>query len=176
MSWRTGRATLASALLIALCALLGKGCGYRPLGTAALPAQVRSVAIGPIANTTYRAGLQGFLAEYLHQRFRGDGRLRVQSSTEADAVLETTITSYGNEGVAWDPAGVARRFRVQVSAGITLRDRRSQRILLGEGMAGEAYYTAGPGVGTTLTAEEEAARRAVRDLADRVAARIIEGL
>lgn len=152
------------------------GCGYRPLGTEALPPNVRSVAIGPIANGTFRAGLQGFLSEYLHQRFQGDGRVRLRPSTDADAVIETIITSYGNEGVAWDRDGTARRFRVQVSAGITLRDRRNLRVLITEGMAGEAYYTAGAGVGTTLAAEEDATRRALRDLAERVAARIIEGL
>lgn len=152
------------------------GCGYRPLGTEALPANVRSVAIGPVANATFRAGLQGLLGESLHQRFLADGRLRVRPSPEADAVIETVITGYVNEGVAWDQNGVARRFRVQVTAGLTLRDRRTYRILISEGMAGEAYYTAGAGVGTTLAAEEDGARRAVRDLADRVATRIIEGL
>ena len=160
------------------CAVMvaAAGCGYRPLGTEALPAHVRSVAIGPIANSTYRPGLQGFLSEYLHQRFQGDGRVRLRPSTDADAIIETIITSYGNEGVAWDQGGAARRFRVQVSAGITLRDRRNWRVLISEGMAGEAYYTAGTGVGTTLAAEEDGTRRALRDLADRVATRIIEGL
>ena len=163
---------------IGVCAgvvLLG-GCGYRPLGTEALPANVRSVAIGPIANSTFRAGLQGLLGESLHQRFLADGRVRVRPSTEADAVIETVINGYVNEGVAWDQNGVARRFRVQVSAGMTLRDRRTLRVLINEGMAGEAYYTTGSGVGTTLSAEDDGARRAVGDLANRVAARIIEGL
>lgn len=150
------------------------GCGYRPLGTEALPANVRSVAIGPIANSTYRAGLQGFLSDYLHEQFLTDGRLRLRSSTDADAILETIITSYGSEGVAWDQQGVSRRFRVQVTAGITLRDR-NQRVLISEGVAGEAYYTAGSGASPTLAAEEDGTRRALRDLADRVATRIIEG-
>ena len=155
--------------------LLG-GCGYRPLGTEALPANIRTVAIGPIANSTFRPGLQGFLGQYLNQRFQSDGRLRVRPSPEADAVVETIITSFGAEGVAWDRNGVARRFRVQVSAGMSLRDRRTQRVLISDGLVGEAYYTAGEGVGTTLAAEEDAARRALRDLADRVAIRIIEGM
>ncbi len=152
------------------------GCGYRPLGTEALPANVRSLAIGPIANSTFRAGLQGLLGDALHQRLLLDGRVRLRPSTEADAVIETIINGYVNEGVAWDRDGVARRFRVQVGAGLILRDRRTYRVLISEGMVGEAYYTAGVGVGTTLAAEEEGARRALRDLADRVAARIIEGL
>jgi hypothetical protein len=156
--------------------VVAAGCGYRPLGTEALPANVRSVAIGPIGNSTFRSGLQGFLGEYLHQRFLSDGRVRLRPSTDADAIIETIITGYGNEGVAWDREGVARRFRVQVSAGITLRDRHSLRVLITDGIAGEAYYTAGSGIGTTLAAEEEGTRRALRDLADRVATRIIEGL
>jgi hypothetical protein len=167
---------MRSALFIAHCSLLVAGCGYRPLGTEALPVNIRSVAIGSIANNTFRAGLQGQVGESLNQRFRADGRVQVRPSTEADAVIETLITGYVNEGVAWDPNGVARRFRVQVTAGLTLRDRRTYRVLINEGMVGEAYYTAGSGVGTTLAAEDDAARRAVRDLADRVAARIIEGL
>jgi hypothetical protein len=156
--------------------LLVGACGYRPLGTEALPANVQSVAIGAVGNTTFRAGLQGLLGESLNQRFLADGRVRVRPSTDADAVIETLITGYVNEGVAWDPNGVARRFRVQVTAGLTLRDRRTYRTLINEGMVGEAYYTAGSGVGTTLAAEDDAARRAVRDLADRVASRVIEGL
>ena len=173
---RPARAIVISSFLIAHCSLLIGGCGYRPLGTEALPANVRSLAIGPIANSTFRAGLQGLLGDSLHQRLLLDGRVRLRPSTEVDAVIETTINGYVNEGVAWDANGVARRFRVQVSAGLTLRDRRTYRVLISEGMVGEAYYTAGVGVGTTLAAEEEGARRALRDLADRVATRIIEGL
>ena len=172
----TTRAMMVSSFLIAHCSLLLTGCGYRPLGTEALPANVRSLAIGPIANSTFRAGLQGLLGDSLHQRFLADGRVRLRPSPEADAIIESIITGYVNEGVAWDQNGVARRFRVQVSAGLILRDRRTHRLLISEGLAGEAYYTAGSGVGTTLAAEEEGARRAVRDLADRVASRIIEGL
>jgi len=157
-------------------ALLAAGCGYRPLGTEALPANIRTVAVGPIANSTFRAGLQGYLGEYLNQRFRSDGRLRVRPSAEADAVIETTITGYGAEGVAWDQNGVAQRFRVQVTAGMSLRDRQTQRVLTSDGLAGEAYYTAGTGVTTTQAAEEDAARRALRDLADRMVTRIIEGM
>jgi hypothetical protein len=159
---------------------LGAGCGYKPLGAEALPANIRTIAVGPIANSTFRAGLQGFLGEYLNQRVRADGRLRVRPSAEADAVIESTITGYGAEGVAWDQNGVALRFRVQVTAGMSLRDRETQRVLISDGLVGEAYYTAGQttgqGVTTTLAAEEVAARRALRDLADRMVTRIIEGL
>ena len=173
---RTSRALLVASLLVAHCSLLVGGCGYRPLGTEALPANVHSVAIGPITNSTFQAGLQGQLGEALHRRLLADGRVRVRPSTEADAVIETIITSYSNEGVAWDANGVARRSRVQVTAGMTLRDRKTYRVLISEGMVGEAYYTTGSGVGTTLAAEDGAARRAVRDLADRLATRIIEGM
>jgi hypothetical protein len=71
---------------------------------------------------------------------------------------------------------VGRRFRLQVTATLTLRDRRTSRVLISDGVVGEAYYTAGTGVGTTLSAEEDSTRRAVRDLAERIATRIIEGL
>jgi hypothetical protein len=173
---RMARGPFLYSLLFTHCSLLVAGCGYRPLGTEALPANVHSVAIGPIANNTFRAGLQGQVGDSLNQRFRADGRVQVRPSTEADAVIETILTSYVNEGVAWDPNGVARRFRVQVTAGMVLRDRRTYRVLISEGMAGEAYYTAGSGVGSTLAAEDAAALRAVQDLADRVATRVIEGL
>lgn len=160
---------------ILAAALLGS-CGYRPLGTEALPANVRTVAIAAIGNSTFRPGLQGLLGDYLHQRFLADGRLRIRPSADADAIIETVITGYSNEGLAWDQDGVSLRFRVQVSAGMTLRDRRSLRVLINEGLVGEAHYTAGTGVGTSLAAEDEGTRRALRDLADRVAIRIIEGL
>jgi lipopolysaccharide assembly LptE-like protein len=173
---RTARAMLVSSLLIAQSSMLTGGCGYRPLGTEALPADVHSVAVGPIGNSTFQAGLQGFLADYLTERLRADGRVRVIPSPDADAVIETIIVGYGNEGVAWDTQGVARRFRVQVVASMILRDRRSQRSLISDGLVGEAYYTVGTGIGTTLAAQDEATRRALRDLADRVATRIIEGL
>jgi len=173
---RTARSLFLYSLLVTHCSLLIAGCGYRPLGTEGLPANVHSVAVGPIANRTYRADLQGLLGEALHQRLQADGRVRVRPSTEADAVIETIITDYANEGVAWDSSGVARRLRVQVTAGMTLRDRQTHRVLINEGMVGEAYYTTGSGVGTTLAGEDGAARRAVRDLADRVATRIIEGM
>ena len=152
------------------------GCGYRPVGTDALPPGIRTIAIGPIASDAFRPGLQGTLGEMLNQRLRSDGRLRVVPSTEADAILETTISGYGADGVAWDQNGVAQRFRVQVSAGFRLRARQTNQVLISDGVVGEAYYTAGQGVGPTVAAEEIAARRALREVVDRVASRLIDGI
>jgi outer membrane lipopolysaccharide assembly protein LptE/RlpB len=167
---------LIGHLSLASAAVALAGCGYRPVGTDALPQGIRTIAIGPIASDVFRPGLQGTLGEFLGQRLRSDGRWRVVPSTEADAILEATISGYGQEGVAWDQNGVAQRFRVQVSAGFRLRARQTNQLLLSDGAVGQAYYTAGQGVGPTVTAEEIAARRALRELVDRLASRLIDGL
>lgn len=169
------RRGVSAFLLSVVVAVSVPACGYHPLGTEALPPNVRSIGIGPVGNQTFRPGLQALLAEALRNRLLADGRVRLVPSTEADAVLETVITSWGGEGVAWDVNNVARRIRVLVTATAMLRARLDQKILFTEGAAGEAYYTTGSGVATTLSAEDDATRRAVRDVAERIGSRIIQG-
>lgn len=163
--------------LILLAALLA-GCGYRPLGASGvtdLPPAIRTIVIGTLKNRTLRPTIQPALKEALLRRFAGDARVKVVDG-EADAILEGSIEGFGEDPVAFDSTDTARRYRVNIYFSFTLKDRVKDRVLLREGVAGVAYYVAGPGVTATRAAEDEASLRAVTDLAERVVSRIVDGI
>ena len=154
------------------------GCGYRPLGPGGIgdvPPSIRTIAIGTLRNQTLRPIIQPALKEALVRRFVADARMRVVDEG-ADAILEGAIEGFGEEAIAFDSADTGRRLRVNISFSFTLKDRLKDRVLLRDGVAGVAYYIVAPGIAATRAAEDEAALRAVVDLAERVVNRVVEGM
>lgn len=167
------RGILHMVLLLTLA-----GCGYRSLGqgeVSDLPPTVRTIAIGTLKNRTLRPTIQPALKEALVRRFAADARMRVVEEG-ADALLEGAIEGFGEESIAFDSTDTARRLRVSISFSFTLKDRLKEKVLLRDGVVGVAYYIAGPGIAATRAAEDEAALRAVADLAERVVNRVADGV
>lgn len=163
-------------LYAAGCGLLLAGCGYQPYGVGSLPPEIQRLHLAAIANGTFRPGLEGVVGGAILRRLQLDGRLRLASRVEADAIMAGTVTAYQNDAIAFDQADIGRRFRVRLILAMELRERRGETVLLKEEVVGEAFYTAGIGVVATRSAEEEATLRAAQDLAVRVTMRLMEGL
>lgn len=167
------RTILCVAVLLALA-----GCGYRPLGSgevSALQPSVRTISIGTLKNRTLRPTIQSALRDALIRRFAVDGRIRVMEGG-ADALLEGAIEGFGEEPLAFSSQDTAKRLRLSISFSFTLKNRLEDKVLLRDGVAGVAYYFTGTGLAATRSAEDEAALRAVADLAERVVSRVLDGV
>jgi len=163
-------------VLSVVCAVLFPGCGYRPLGEGNLPHGIQRLHLAAVSNGTFKPGVQGLVGAAILRRLLVDGRVRLASEPDADAVLGGTVTTYQNDPIAFEQADIGRRFRVRLTLLFTLSDRRGGTAVMKEEVAGEAYYTAGTGVVATRAAEDEAMQRAVLDLATRVVARLMDDL
>lgn len=166
-------------VLAMLVLLMLAGCGYRPLGSgqvSALQPSIRTISIGTLKNRTLRPTIQPALREALIRRFATDGRVRVVEEEGADTLLEGAIEGFGEESLAFGSTDTARRIRLSISLSFTVKDRLKDTVLLRDGVAGVAYYLAGTGVAATRAAEDEAALRAVADLAERVVNRVLDGV
>lgn len=167
------RTILCVAVLLAVT-----GCGYRPLGSgevSALQPTVKTISIGTFKNRTLRPSIHPALRDELVRRFAADGRIRIVEEG-ADAVLEGAIEGFGAEPLAFGSVDTSQRLRVSISFGFTLKNRAEDKVLLRDNVTGVAYYFTGVGVTTTRAAEDEAALRAVTDLAERVINRVLDGV
>jgi hypothetical protein len=172
----SARAGGIGSLGLALWVLVVAGCGYAPLTAESLSPDLRSIHVAPVKNETFRPGLEGAVTAALLREFRSDGRVQLASQDASQSDLGGRITAYESLPISFTPFDVGRRYRVRIWLAFALRARGKEQALLEEQVAGEAYYLTGTDVVSTRTAEEEAAQRAIRDLATRVVARILDGL
>ena len=159
--------------------LMLAGCGYRPLGqgeVSNLPMTVKTIAMGQLKNRTLRPTIQPALKEALIGRFAADARIRVVEEGVADAILEGAIEGFGEDPIAFDSTDTALRLRVSISFSFIVKDRMKDTVFLRDGVTGVAYFSAGPGIGPTRTAEDEATSRALTDLAGQVVNRVMDGI
>ncbi len=149
------------------------GCGYRLQGAGGSPA-IRLLHVGAFSNGTFKAGLDGAAGAAVLRALRLDGRVRLVEEPAAEAVLTGRVTAYENDAITFDPSDIGRRFRVRVTMLVTVTDRRSPAEGFKEQISAEAFYTTGADVVQTRAAEDDAAARAVQELATRVLARLTE--
>ena len=168
------RRSLSRVLTLSVLTFAAAACGYR--FSPGLPDGVRSVRLAVRDDTVARAGLHPAVVASLRRALLRLGAVRVGDEAGAQADVEGTITEYANEAIAFDSTDVGRRFRVRVTAVFRVRGPGEATPHQLEPIWGEAYYSAGAGVSATKGAEDEGAGRAIRDLAERVAARIVQEL
>lgn len=167
-------ARIAPALACSL--LLAVGCGYRPYEAGDLPPAIQRLHVAPLANGTFKPGLQGLVGAAILRHLRQDSRVRLVPPDAADAILAGRLTAYQNLPLAFDQNDIGRRFRVRLTLAFTVTERGGEKVFLKGEIAGEAFYSTGNDVVATRSAEEEAAQRAAQDLASLIVARLMEGL
>ncbi len=158
------------------CVLVLLGCGYRPLGTQALPGEIHRLHLASISNGTYRPGIEGQVGAAILRRLQFATQLQVVPEPSAEAVLGGKISTYQNLPIAFQQTDIGQRFLVRLTLQMTLTDRLKGNVVLKEDVIGEAYYTAGTGAAATRAAEDEAVQRAAQDLATRAVDRLLEDM
>lgn len=152
--------------------ILAAGCyTFNP---SAIPSHIKTLSIPTAENKTLEASLAEELTTDLTDRFVRDNTLKVVQS-DADAVLEATITGYENRVFGFTSNQVADQYIVILTVDMTLRDRvKNKEIWSQTGMVGrQAYSVSGTGGG--ITSEEEARKAAMKQVVDAAISRTVEG-
>ena len=149
LSLRHGLAVIAGCFLLA-------GCGFRPMYGSSLAPALSSVFVEPIAE---RDGyeLRNTLIDALHSD--GDKAGKLYS-------LKVTLNE-NSQGIALQNDATITRYNSRLEARYTLSDMRGN--LLTSGMQTElSAYNVVQSPYATLTAQQDASKRAAQDVAERI--------
>ncbi|MCI0483550.1 MAG: LPS assembly lipoprotein LptE [candidate division NC10 bacterium] len=162
--------SLPAAILV--IGLVGAGCGYH--GQANLPNDLQRIHLTVTNKGASRPGLEAATTQALTQRILSAGGRVVAEETQADAMMQAAIVALENNPVAFDRQDIAQRFRLAVVLNVQVIQRKDKVELANEQVRGEAYYSTPPGITGTEVAQNDAIRRALRDLADKVVTRVVD--
>ncbi len=174
-------ATLAAFVLLASCQQTVKRT---------LPGGVRTIAIEEFENQTGQVILPSLLHEELRRAFRLDGRLTVvDESSGADAVLSGAITDYTKQPARFDPNNVVEEYRLRMVTDLSLIDQQNKMFLWAEKGPRSTAARGGsvrklerflnfavvPAEAVQAETEQDAQRRMVREFAQDIVLKVIEG-
>jgi outer membrane lipopolysaccharide assembly protein LptE/RlpB len=149
--------------LLLLAALLAGGCGYTVRGT--LPSHINTVAVPIFRNRTPEPAIEGFITRAVVEAFSTNGRLKVVSSGQADAVLDGEIIGYSVSSIAFDKDSNVRQYRLVVTLNLKMRDvRRGGLLFQQNGVTEQADFRVQDTVSQTISREETALRAAAVDI------------
>jgi len=150
------------ALLLLLAVLLG-GCGYTVHGT--LPSHINTVAVPIFRNRTSEPAIESLITRAVVEAFSTNGRLKVVSSGQADAILDGEIIDYNVTSIAFDRDANVRQYRLLVTVNLRMRDVRRNTVLFQEsGVREQADFRVQNAVSQTISREETALRAAAVDI------------
>jgi outer membrane lipopolysaccharide assembly protein LptE/RlpB len=149
--------------LLLLAALLAGGCGYTVRGT--LPSHINTVAVPIFRNRTPEPAIEGFITRAVVEAFSTNGRLKVVSSGQADAILDGEIIGYSVSSIAFDKDSNVRQYRLVVTLNLKMRDvRRGGLLFQQNGVTEQADFRVQDVVSQTISREETALRAAAVDI------------
>jgi len=159
----TGRGR-ARALGLALLAVALAGCGYSFRGN--LPDRIQTVAVPVFTNKTSAPAVENFLTSAVVEAFATNGRLRVVSPDQADAILDGEVIGYSVQSIAFDNQANVRQYRLLVTMNLRLRDVKRSAILFEEqSLREKADFQVLGAVSQTISNEEAAVRSAAIEIA-----------
>ena len=155
--------TRALLLLLLLLAVLPGGCGYTVHGT--LPSHINTVAVPIFRNRTSEPAIESLITRAVVEAFSTNGRLKVVSSGQADAILDGEIIDYNVTSIAFDRDANVRQYRLLVTVNLRMRDVRRNTVLFQEsGVREQADFRVQNAVSQTISREETALRAAAVDI------------
>ena len=150
------------ALALGAALLLG-GCGYTVHGT--LPAHINTVAVPIFKNQTREPAVESLITRAVVEAFSTNGRLRVVSSSQADAILDGEITGYSIASIAFDKDANVRLYRLVVTVNLKMRDVKRNAVLFQQNQVQEqADFRVQGQVSQTISREETALRTAATEI------------
>lgn len=150
-------------LLLLLLAVLPGGCGYTVHGT--LPSHINTVAVPIFRNRTSEPAIESLITRAVVEAFSTNGRLKVVSSGQADAILDGEIIDYNVTSIAFDRDANVRQYRLLVTVNLRMRDVRRNTVLFQEsGVREQADFRVQNAVSQTISREETALRAAAVDI------------
>lgn len=166
-----------SFLFLMLFVLNAAGCGYTRQST--IPEGIQTIYVQTVQNKipvnriyAYQPGLEMLISNSLVKRFKQDGNLEVVPKDEADAILETDLVGYEQEGLRFNSLETVEEYRLLMKVDIRLVNAKTGKIILEEKeFSGDAEYFVSE---VRSLGREEASKRAAERLARNVVDRIVE--
>ncbi len=154
------------------------GCGYTQ--KTVLPNDIKTIYVDTVKNKipiekvyAYVPGLEIDITNAIIRRLHKDGNLKVVGSREeADAILETDLTAFEQEGLRFTSLESVEEYRMYLVVALKLIDGKTQNILWEEpNLSGDSEYYVSD---VRPIAREEASRKTIDRLARNVVDRIVE--
>jgi Lipopolysaccharide-assembly len=151
---------------------------YKPVTKSELPPHIKTVAVPAFQNNALRFKIEHrFTEAVMNELIRRGHGLRVQSEREgADAVIDGIVKSFNFAGVLLDDKGRARIFEVTITAAVTVRDSRENRVLYDNQnvvFRGEFEFANDPR--NFFNEEDPAVMRMARSFAESIVSTLING-
>ncbi len=165
------------SLVVSLLPVLSSGCGYTQKSV--LPQNIKTIYVETVKNKipienvyAYVPGLEMMSTNAIIRRFQRDGNLRVVTRDKADAILQSDLISFDQEGVRFSNLEQVSEYRLFVVVAMRLVDAKTGRVIWEEpNFSGDSEYFVSS---VKSVAREEAAQRAVNRLARNVVDRVVE--
>jgi hypothetical protein len=153
------------------------GCGYTQKAT--LPEGVKTIHVETVINKipieniyAYQPGLEMSITKAIIRRLITDGNLKVVARDEADAILETKLIRFEQEGLRYNSLEAVEEFRLYIVVELRLVNAKTGQVIWEEpNFSGDAEYFVSA---IRSIGREEAARRGIERLARNVVDRIVE--
>ena len=153
------------------------GCGYNR--ETVLPNNIKTIYVETVKNKipiqevyVYVPGLEINITNAVIQRLQQDGTLKIVEREEADAVLQMHLIEFEQEGLRFDSLESIEEYRLFVVLDLTLIDGNTgDEIWREQNFSGQSEYFVSE---IRSINRQEAADRAVQDLARNVVDRIVE--
>lgn len=173
-------------LLLPFAAILFplSGCGYTQKSL--LPEHIKSIYVPPVKNgidlsaeisdkdrfRIYRPGVEVEITNAIINRFIFDGNLKVESQDRADAVVEATLTDYRRDALRYSESDDVQEYRLNIVLDVKVTDAKDHKVIWQDAhLTGDTtFFLSGP----RAVSEDEAAAKAVEDVARRVVENTIE--
>lgn len=97
-----------------------------------LPPSIRTVHVPMILNRTSEPGLEERMTVAVQEEILADGRLRLATSREADAILRIYLTDFQNRPSSFDVDGFATNRVYEVTANILVEENIAGRPKIGD--------------------------------------------
>lgn len=149
------RPRITALAVSALATWLLAGCGYHFAGVGnRLPADVHTISLGPVTNTTREIGIEKQLLESIEDEVTSRGRLEVVPQGQGEVLLTGAVTNYVNRPVAFSARDEALQYQASVQVNLELRRRDNGKLLWKTvGQRETQDYSAVPGVVVTSSSQ-----------------------
>ena len=124
----------------------------------------------PLAHQSLEEADYAWATRAVVEAFSTNGRLRVVSAAEADAVLDGEVVGYSVYSIAFDKDANVRQYRLVVSVNLQLRDRRKNEVLFKQsGVREQVDFRVQNAVSQTISLEETALKAAAVEVGRSIA-------
>lgn len=169
-------------LLLSLLALAG--CGYS--NQSLLPEHIKTVYVPPVKNAidlsveisdrdrfrTYRPGLEVDLTNSIINRFIFDGNLKIAREAGADAIVNAKLIDFRRDPLRYSDNDDVQEYRLSIVVEVEVRDVRNNKVIWRDNhLTGDSTFLLS---GSRAISEDQAAAKAVEDVARRVVERTLE--